>query len=62
MMEDRFSDLGKAVEGNEKEELQDLQERLDSKIKVCPPIQHVPYSTCLLVCGPTAPKYIASLT
>ncbi len=25
------------VEGNEKEELQDLQERLDSKIRVCSP-------------------------
>lgn len=61
-MEDRFSDIGKAVEGNEKEELQDLQERLDSKIRVCPPIQHVPYSTCLLFCGLIASKCIAFLT
>ena len=34
------------VEGNEKEELQDLQERLDSKIRVRSPDPAVSYPNC----------------
>lgn len=51
----------KTVEGNEKEELQDLQERLESKIRVCAANLFIPTFRNSVLCYPSFDDFIMCL-